>query len=404
MATNDFPNNLTQETLNIGVDQWQTWTPVRPVQQPGFTLPPTAAPVILQTNTTLAPVPSTLPSHPSIVQSLVGTPTGFQFSFSQLPNVASYRVYRATTSTFTSASLVQTIANDPTHNGAIVFTDTITAATGANYYYWVTSVDSSGQESLPAAAQTAAVQGSIGSTPWSIVGTISYTSTTTSITWSWSGLKIYRSDGTITNISDSSQQITGLTSSTTYYFYPYWSEAAKAIQWVTGGVGTPAIAQTAASQALAQKQYLRNQIPLSQGAMSGATAASGTGGGSGGGGGGGGCFSGSVRVRTPHGFVRFDEMPSVVEIENETGVHLADLIVHHNYSAPMLAIRDGLVTFEHLMKRGDGWTPALVFYPFSQIYQFENITVYNLHVRSEDEQDKHYILESGDIAHNVKQF
>jgi hypothetical protein len=122
-----------------------------------------------------------------------------------------------------------------------------------------------------------------GSVPPTWNGAFTYASTTSSITWSWSGLTIYRADSTTTAVPNSSLAVTGLASGTTYYFYPYWDDMAGAIAWVAGGVGSPANAQSAKTNAAAQQQSLQARIPLSQGAMVAATTNSGTGGGSGGG-------------------------------------------------------------------------------------------------------------------------
>ena len=124
-----------------------------------------------------------------------------------------------------------------------------------------------------------------GSVPPTWSGAFTYVSTTSSITWSWIGLTIARADGTTTPIPNGSLAITSLAATTTYYFYPYWDETALAIGWVAGGagVGTPASAQSAKTNAAAQQQSLQGRIPLSQGAVVAATTSSGTGGGSGGG-------------------------------------------------------------------------------------------------------------------------
>ena len=110
-----------------------------------------------------------------------------------------------------------------------------------------------------------------------------YASTTSSIAWSWSGLAVYRADGSTTAVPAGSLNITGLAAATTYYFYPYWDEASSAILWIAGGSGAPANAQTAKTNTAAQQQALQGCVPLSQGAMVAATTSSGTGGGSGGG-------------------------------------------------------------------------------------------------------------------------
>jgi hypothetical protein len=122
-----------------------------------------------------------------------------------------------------------------------------------------------------------------GSVPPSWSGAFTYASTTSSLTWSWSGLAIYRADGTTTPIPNGSVAVTGLTAATTYYFYPYWNDNTSSLAWVGGGAGSPANAQAAKTNLAAQQQSLQGFIPLSQGAMVAATTSSGTGGGSGGG-------------------------------------------------------------------------------------------------------------------------
>jgi hypothetical protein len=273
-------------------------------------------PIVTRNNIQLAQKPLTKPPSPQIVMMLAGTSTGFQFSFNQvtLPIgatnvITSYRIYRNTLNLF-APQLVHTIPHDPTHLGAVIFTDTITSATGQNFYYWVTSVDTTGQESSPQAAQSGAVAGNLGSTPYSNTGGFTYTATTTSITWAWASVVIYRADGTSTNVPDGSQTVTSLSPSTTYLFYPYWNEAAQAVQWVGQGMGTPAYAHGAPSAVAVQLQNLRNQIALSIGNMPGATPAAGTGGGSGGGGGGGGCVE--------HGTVVVEPIGSTHTIENNS--------------------------------------------------------------------------------------
>jgi hypothetical protein len=122
-----------------------------------------------------------------------------------------------------------------------------------------------------------------GSVPPTWNGAFTYASTTSTITWSWSGLVIYRADGTTTPIPNASVAVSSLASGTTYYFYPYWDDIAQSLGWVAGGTGTPAYAQAAKTNASAQQQALQGRIPLSQGGMAAATTTSGTGGGSGGG-------------------------------------------------------------------------------------------------------------------------
>lgn len=122
-----------------------------------------------------------------------------------------------------------------------------------------------------------------GSIPPSWSGSFTYVSTASTLTWSWSGLIIYRTDGSTTAVPNGTAAVTGLSPATTYYFYPYWDELNSALNWVAGASGSPELAQTAKTNVAAQQQASQGRIPLSQGAIVAATTASGTGGGSGGG-------------------------------------------------------------------------------------------------------------------------
>ncbi len=122
-----------------------------------------------------------------------------------------------------------------------------------------------------------------GSIPPTWNASFTYTSAPTTVTWSWSSFTVYRADGTTTAIPNGSLVVTGLTAGTSYFFYPYWDESAAALNWVAGGSGTPANAQSAKTNLAAQQQSLQARIPLSQGAVVAATPLSGSGGGSGGG-------------------------------------------------------------------------------------------------------------------------
>jgi len=144
-----------------------------------------------------------------------------------------------------------------------------------------------------------------GSMPPTWSGSFTYVSTSSSLTWSWSGLSIYRADATTTTIPNGSVGVTGLTAGTTYYFYPYWDDTAGAIGWVAGASGSPGYAQPAKTNSAAQQQALQGRVPLSQGAMIAATTTSGTGGGSGGGSGS--CLrAGSVVLSRERGTVEIE--------------------------------------------------------------------------------------------------
>jgi len=109
---------------------------------------------------------------------------------------------------------------------------------GTNYARVVTGALTAGQ--IDPTKSGVLMKGSVPPT-WS--GAFTYVSTTSSITWSWSGLTILRADGTSTAIPNGSVAVASLAAGTTYYFYPYWDETAAAIVWVAGGAGThPAFA------------------------------------------------------------------------------------------------------------------------------------------------------------------
>jgi len=127
-----------------------------------------------------------------------------------------------------------------------------------------------------------------GSTVPQIVGTVpaifSYTSTTTTVNISWSSFTIFFANNTTGTISSGSQSITGLSASSTYYFYPYL-DPTNTVQFaaVTGGLGSPAILYKPQSPTAAQVINLQQNTALSNGGIQAITPASGGGGGSGGG-------------------------------------------------------------------------------------------------------------------------
>jgi len=132
-----------------------------------------------------------------------------------------------------------------------------------------------------------------------------------------------------------------------------------------------------------------------------------TGGGSGGGGGtiih---CFTGNVRIKTTKGWMRLDELPrgETFRVVNETGEHEAVLIVHEKYKGLMIDMGEGqLVTLEHLFKHEGDWRVARYHFGNKPSFPWEGV-VYNVHVMSSAQEDMHYILESGEVAHNKQNF
>ncbi len=106
----------------------------------------------------------------------------------------------------------------------------------------------------------------------------SYTSTTTSITWSWTAGTLYRMDGTSTAVGSGSQTVTGLSNTTTYNFGIYYDEEAGAIKLLTGGsgaVGSPLAAYTSQAAVNTAAIYAQTHAPF--GWMTAATGSSGGG-------------------------------------------------------------------------------------------------------------------------------
>lgn len=109
--------------------------------------------------------------------------------------------------------------------------------------------------------------------PTFITVAFTFNATTTTLIISWPATPIRRgSRQPIYNISSDtaipagSQTITGLTANTTYYYYPYWSEAAKTVGWAGAGnstsAGSPALAQTLQTDLVLQQQSYQGFVPL----------------------------------------------------------------------------------------------------------------------------------------------
>lgn len=149
-----------------------------------------------------------------------------------------------------SSAVSYVVGNQVAFNGNI-YTCILanTNNTPPNGTYW-TIVGSQSLSSIPLGG---------GSIPPAFNSAFSYTSTSSAITWFWSGLTIYNADGTTTSVSNGSQNITGLAAATTYSFYPYFNGSSVAfitnsgisstVQNVTGATtdGSTAWLETASS-------------------------------------------------------------------------------------------------------------------------------------------------------------
>lgn len=125
-----------------------------------------------------------------------------------------------------------------------------------------------------------------GGIPPTIINPMTYTSTTSSITWHWTLLQVKYGDGTVVAIPDGSLLITGLTNAMTYLFYPYYDTRLGQVIFVADNVnaiGSPPVAFPGSPQSplvlAGQQQNLDGHVPLSLGGMSAQVGATGGGGG-----------------------------------------------------------------------------------------------------------------------------
>lgn len=119
----------------------------------------------------------------------------------------------------------------------------------------------------------------------SFTGSITYTSTTTTLTITWTNLVIFWPDGALTQVQNGSMTFTGLTASTVYMAFLYYDMiyGGVAAAVPTTPIGTPAqlsAAYDATADAFCKQD---NHVALTPGGLSMETVASGTGGGGGGG-------------------------------------------------------------------------------------------------------------------------
>lgn len=141
------------------MNEFRTFMPSRPVSPVTPIQLSQVLPIVMQNNVALAQKPTNMPPPPQIVTPLNAISGGLQFSFKQLilpagyTNVIdSYRVYRnVQANNFSGAFMLRTFRHDPTNQGAITFQDN--TGSGQTYYYFITSVDTRSQESLPNPAQ-----------------------------------------------------------------------------------------------------------------------------------------------------------------------------------------------------------------------------------------------------------
>lgn len=130
--------------------------------------------------------------------------------------------------------------------------------------------------------------------------------------------------------------------------------------------------------------------------------ADGTGGVMGGGGSGGNsggvCFSGNTKVKTHTGPKQFYVLPTYPVLMTEFGPREAKLEISA-YEGPVHHMGDDeWVTPKHPFKRNGLWVPADEIFPETKHFSGH---VYNAHILTDKEEERHYILENGETVHNM---
>jgi hypothetical protein len=121
----------------------------------------------------------------------------------------------------------------------------------------------------------------------------------------------------------------------------------------------------------------------------------------------GGCFSGNTRILLPGRAIEISAHRSGDLVLTDFGPRPADLVIHADYHGTMLDMGRGeLVTLDHEMRIGPGYRDEH-FVPAERIFDPSCAlpyvgTVYTLHVRTEVDEERHFLLENGHTAHNKR--
>jgi hypothetical protein len=355
------------------------------------------------------------PPAPTITQSLVGTPLGYQLAFAQiiLPAgtedvIKSYKVYRNTSAnSFSGALLMETFQDDGTDSGSsIVFQDRVGG--GKTYYYFVTSTNTKGLESASSSAQSGAVLSGVvdsrSTAPVNVQGIT--TSASAILTQSGTTKTIDVAAFTVqygSNIGQVSYNSGSVTPGAYGQYTVYFSDPTYA-----GGTVSFLATPTAYLGTAADGNTIIGAITTASG-----------GGGSGGGGGGGGeaCFSPDTKVLSRRKFWlfswtrarRFDRLKvgDLILTARRTWKAIFG-IISRDYSGPMLRMWcGGKATPGHSILNRDSWTPVSNLGLFDEVrYQGK---VMNLIIRTSEKADQilspttehSYTLENGLVAHNI---
>jgi hypothetical protein len=113
------------------------------------------------------------------------------------------------------------------------------------------------------------------------------------------------------------------------------------------------------------------------------------------------CFSGNTKVRTNEGPKEFAKSGVTEIIETEFGLRPAKLLVHE-FDGEMIDMGGGeLVTLDHMIKRDGKYIRAEK--AFADKPRVHHVgPVFNYSVFTDNPDERHYILENGEVAHNSK--
>lgn len=187
-----------------------------------------------------------------------------------------------------------------------------------------------------------------GSVPPTVpAGGFTYTSTTTTIDWSWSAFTVSRTDATTFTVPTGTQNYSGLTASHTYYFYPYWNLPNSGLAW-----GGPFTSPTAAEMAAIQVAFA---IPLCNTGVPASTTASGSGGGSGGGNH---CFRDDNNIVTASDIILIGNLRPDADVHTPSGprrVRGVSLVPQSDWIHIITSDdEEVVVTPSHVLRRADG--------------------------------------------------
>jgi hypothetical protein len=240
-------------------------------------------------------------------------------------------------------------------------------------------------------------QGSLVSFP---KNAFSYTSTTTSITWSWTAFSIYLPDGTSISVpSGSAAAFTGLSASHTYHFGIYVTVSGPTVH-IDKSTQSSGTAKETLSIIVGTFQGDGN-VAVNIDAQA-STPASGSGGG---GGGADSCFSPNTKIKTKRGDVAIvDVVPGDLVLTARGTWCEVETVTSRNYDGEALNMgNEEIVTPRHEFRTADGWKHVgdLCRYP----WVWYTGTIHNLHLKTQDdptaEDTEHsYTLCNGVQAHN----